>query len=117
MSELRTKIEEMNAMILEGRALEAFDRFYADDCVMWEDAENSWEGKAVNRAREEEFFGKITDFRGAEVRAVAVGDGVTMVEWHFDYTHADWGEMKYDQVAVQRWSDGQIVDERFYKMG
>lgn len=55
----------------------------------------------------------MTEFRGAEVLAVAVGDGVTMVEWHFDYTHADWGDMDYDQAAVQRWRDGEIVSERY----
>ena len=46
---------------------------------------------------------------------MAVGDGVSMVEWHFDYVHKDWGHQKYDQVAVQRWQDGQIIHERFYK--
>ena len=37
------------------------------------------------------------------------------MEWHFDYTHSDWGPVKYDQVAVQRWEDGKIVHERFYR--
>ena len=72
-------------------------------------------GKAVNRDREKDFFGKITEFRGAEVKSVAVGADTTVVEWHFDYTHSEWGPVKYDQVAVQRWRDGKIVHERFYR--
>lgn len=115
MSDLRAAIEDLNNLVLGGEALEAFDKYYADDCVMQEDNMEPVRGKAENRAHEEEFLNAVTEFRSAEVKAVAVGDGVTMVEWHFDYTHAEWGDMKYDQVAVQRWRDGQIVHERFYK--
>ena len=115
MTDLRTAIEDLNNLVLAGQAFDAFDKYYADDCVMQEDDQEPVHGKAANRAREEEFFNAVTEFRGAEVTAVAVGNGVTMVEWHFDYTHAEWGDMKYDQVAVQRWRDGQIVYERFYK--
>lgn len=115
MSDIRAAINELNEMVLGGQALEAFDRYYADDVVMQEDNMEPTAGKAENRAREEDFFSKITEFRGAEVKSVAIGDDVTMVEWHFDYTHAEWGDQKYDQVAVQRWRDGRIVHERFYK--
>jgi len=115
MSDLRTAIEDLNNLVLAGQPLEAFDKYYADDCVMQEDNMEPVRGKAENRAREEEFLSAVTEFRGAEVKAVAVGEGVTMVEWHFDYTHAEWGDMKYDQVAVQRWRDGQIVHEHFFK--
>jgi hypothetical protein len=45
---------------------------------------------------------------------VAIGLGVTMVEWKFDYTHEDWGVRDYKQVSVQEWEDGKIVKEKFY---
>jgi ketosteroid isomerase-like protein len=115
MSDLRAAIEDLNQMVLQGESMGAFDKYYSEDIVMQEDDMEPVRGKAANRAREEEFFGKVTEFRGAEVKSVAVGSDVTMVEWHFDYTHADWGVMNYDQVAVQRWQDGRIVSERFYK--
>ena len=34
MSDLRTNVDQLNQMILEGKILEAFDKFYADDVVM-----------------------------------------------------------------------------------
>ena len=115
MNDLRIAIEDLNQMVLQGQSMDAFEKYYADDIVMQEDNMEPIRGKAENRAREEEFFGKVTEFRGAAVKSVAVGEDITMVEWNFDYTHADWGVMNYDQVAVQRWSDGKIVSERFYK--
>lgn len=113
---LKTKIETMNQMVLNGEILEAFEKFYHQDCVMEEKDQVLAEGKDANRKREEEFLNNITEFRGAEVKNVAVGEDVTLVEWHFDYDHQEWGTMKYDQVAVQKWKDGLIIHERFYSL-
>ncbi len=115
MSDLESKVHELNDMILKGQILEAFEKFYSDDVVMQEGAEDPTVGKPACRSKEEAFVNGLEELRAAELRSVAVGDGVTTTEWHFDYTHGDWGEMKYDQVAVQNWKDGKIVKERFYK--
>ncbi|MEE3717087.1 SnoaL-like domain-containing protein [Tumidithrix elongata RA019] len=61
-----------------------------------------------------DFFSKVTEFRGAEVKAVAYGEDVIISEWFVDYTHAEWGKVTHDQVSVQRWKDGKVVHERFY---
>lgn len=110
---LKEKVEDLNSMILQGQILEAFDKHYHPEVVMVDD-QGSYEGKETNRQREQQWLSGVTAFNGAEVKAVAVGDQVTMVEWHFDYEHEDLGHAKYDQVAVQRWKDGQIIHERFF---
>ena len=110
---LKAKIDDLNNSILTGKALEGSDKHYADNVEMQENDAEPFVGKELNRKREEEFFGSITEFRGASVKSVAVGDNVTMVLWHFDYTHKDWGVKKYDQVAIQEWENGLIVRERF----
>jgi ketosteroid isomerase-like protein len=112
--ELKELVTGLNSMILQGNALEAFERYYAEDVVMQENELTPTIGKDANRKREKEFFSNVVEFRGADVKAVAIGDGVSMVEWFFDYTHKDWGRRAYHQVAVQRWKDGKIVHERFY---
>ena len=114
MNTLLEKISTINDMILEGKALEAFDQFYHDDVVMQENDNPIVVGKIANRQREEDFFGAITEFRGAHPLKVAIGENTTMVEWHFDYTHKDWGIRNYTQVSVQDWKDGKIIKEKFY---
>jgi len=114
MSNLLEKINEMNSMILQGKALEAFDKYYHEDVVMQENENTPVIGKLANRSREEEFFGAITEFRGAQPLKVTVGENTTIVEWHYDYTHKDWGVRNFDQVAVQEWKDGKIIREKFY---
>ena len=109
MNTLLEKISTINDMIIQGKALEAFDQFYHDDEVMQENDNPIVEGKVANRQREEDFFGAITEFRGAQPLKVTIGENTTMVEWHFDYTHKDWGIKNYTQVAVQDWKDGKII--------
>ncbi len=114
---LKELVNDLNPMVLQGRAMEAFEKYYADDVVMQENEQPPTVGKNANREREKQFFANVTEFRGAQVNAVAVGDNVAMVEWFADYTHKEWGKKTYHQVAVQRWKDGKIVHERFYYGG
>jgi hypothetical protein len=88
---LNRLVDDLNSMILEGKAMEAFEKYYAEDVVMQGNELPPTIGEDANREREKEFFSKVVEFRGADVTAVAVGDGVTMVAWFFDYTHEDWG--------------------------
>ena len=113
---LREKVDDLNRMILEGKILEAFDKYYADDVVMVDPGQPPREGKAANREYEEQFVNGLEEFREAEVRAVAVDEasGVAMAEWLMDFRHSAFGDVRREQVSVQHWKDGQIVRERFY---
>lgn len=107
---------KLNEMILEGDALKAFDKFYAEDVVMQDQGMEPWEGKDLNREREQDFFGKVTELRNVELKKTAVGDDVTFSIWRYDYTHEEWGDQDYEQVAVRHWNDdGLIEKERFYR--
>lgn len=115
MNRLLEKISAVNDLILQGKAMEAYEEFYHEEVVMQENDQPKVNGKTANRKREEDFFGAITEFRSAKVLNVAIGENnTTMVEWHMDYTHKDWGIKNYTQVAVQTWKDGQIINEKFY---
>lgn len=114
MSVLLEKITDLNDLVLQGKAMEAFEKYYHDQVVMQENESEPTVGKEANRKREEEFFGKITEFREAKPLKITIGQGVTMVEWYYDYTHKEWGVRNYTQVSVQEWKDGKIIKEKFY---
>ncbi len=114
MSSLLEKITDLNDLVLQGKAMEAFEKYYSDDVHMQENESEPTIGKELNKEREEEFFDNIVEFREAKLLHVAIGDNVTMVEWHYDYTHRQWGVRKYSQVSVQNWKNGKIIKEKFY---
>jgi len=114
MSDLRTTVDQLNQMILEGKILDAFEKFYADDVVMQDNDYPARVGKDINRQFEETFVNGLTEFRGAKVISTIISDGMSVVEWWFDYTHKDFGTRNYTQLAVQRWKGGKITEEKFY---
>ena len=114
MTTLMEKINDLNNLVVQGKSLEAFDKYYDDEVVMQENENPPTIGKIANRKREEEFFSAITDFRAATPLNVTVGEDVTMVQWHYDYTHEHWGVRNYAQVSVQQWKNGKIIKEQFF---
>ena len=115
METLREKITLLNGLILAGKPLEAFEQFYHPDVSMQENEHAPTLGKQANLQREIEFFSKVTGFsENAKLLDVAFGDNVTMVKWHYDYFHKEWGNKNYTQVSVQHWKDGQIFKEQFF---
>ena len=119
MSDIDALDQELNDMILQGKILEAFGKFYADDIVMEEDGKERV-GKDANREYEEQFVEALQEFHGAEIRSRAVDEenNVTLSEWFNDMTLDGAGRVQQEQVAVRTWNDeGQITNEKFYKLG
>lgn len=114
MQNILRNISEMNALLLEGKAMDAFEKFYHEEVVMRENENPATTGKNANREREIAFFGGITEFRGAVLLGVATGEDISTTIWQYDYTHRDLGLRNYTQVNVQRWKDGKIIHEQFF---
>jgi hypothetical protein len=114
MKTIQQKIAELNDLVLAGKSLEAFEKFYHNDVEMQENENPPTIGKNENRQREVDFYSKVSEFRGAEVRGVTVGDNLSSVIWHYDYTHEEWGKRTYSQVSVQTWKEGLIIKEQFF---
>ena len=114
MKHLRTQVDQLNQLILEGKILDAFDKFYDDEVVMQENNDPARDGKVLNRQYEEAFVNGLTEFHGAKVVNTLISDNLAVTEWWFDYTHKDYGRRNYRQLAVQRWKNGKIVEEKFY---
>jgi hypothetical protein len=114
MKDLRTLVDELNQMILEGKILDAFEKFYSPDVVMQDNDYPARVGKELNRQYETDFVNGLTEFRGAKVISTIISDGIAVVEWWFDYTHKDYGVRNYTQVCVQRWKGDHITEEKFY---
>lgn len=112
--DLRTNVDQLNQMILEGKILDAFDKFYAPDVKMQDNDYPVRDGFDVNREYEVAFVGGLTEFRGADVINTIISDDIAVTEWWMDYTHKDYGVRNYKQVSVQRWKNGKIVEEKFY---
>ncbi len=105
---------ELNQLVLNGRILDAFDQFYAEDVVMQENAATPMAGKAANRDRERQFVESIEQFHGAQVLGSAAAGDKSYSEWLMDVTFKGGVRVKLEQVAVRQWRNGKVKHERFY---
>lgn len=114
MSDVATLDQELENMILNGQAMEAFEKFYAEDVVMQENSNEPVVGKDANRKREEDFFGSLEEFHGAGVIGKAVTGDRSYSEWWMDVTFKGAGRVKMEQAVARVWKDGLVKSERFY---
>lgn len=112
--ELQELDDELNSMILSGQAMDAFEKFYAEDISMQENSDEPFVGKDLNRKREQEFFASVEEFHGTGISGAGVGDDKTFCEIWMDVTFKGGQRMKLQQVAVRTWKDGLVSQERFY---
>ena len=110
------KATEMYQMLGEGKMMEAFEKYYAEDVVMVEANGEAREGKDKNREFELQFLDSIKEMHDGGVSAITSNEdtGVTMVESWMGTTFKDGNRIKMEEVAVQKWNGDQIVHERFY---
>jgi ketosteroid isomerase-like protein len=106
--------KQLNDDVLSGKIMDAFEKYYADDVVMQENSEDPRVGKAANRKAEEEFMSSVEGFNGASVKASAVNGDVSFSEWEMDITFKGGKRVTMSQVAVRKWKNGKIVNERFF---
>jgi ketosteroid isomerase-like protein len=105
---------ELNEMVLGGKALDAFEKFYAEDVVMQENNDEPRVGKDVNRKAEQDFFSSLQSWNDGKLEYSAVNGDVTFSQWYMDVTFKNGQQVKMTQVAVRQWKNGQIAHERFF---
>jgi hypothetical protein len=114
MNEIEIKVKELIALVEEGKALEAFDKFYADDLVMQENDTEPRIGKAANREFEEWFLNNVETVREYRSTGLLVGSNVSAIAWKVDIDHKEWGTVNMTEINLQEWKDGKIVKETFF---
>jgi hypothetical protein len=107
----KAAVEDLIAKVVGGKALEAFDRYYADDVTMQENEQPPRVVKQPVALSRRTFF----QWRcGTYVCDGYVTSGnKAFIVYRIDADHADWGTLKMSEVAIQEWSNGKVVHEKF----
>lgn len=111
----KEKAKDIYVQLQQGKLLEAFDKYYAENVVMTEPA-GTRTGKAECRLYEEQFLNSIQEFHALEINKVGSNEAeaTSFIESTMDVTFKDGNRVTMEQVAVQQWEGDQIVHERFY---
>ncbi len=112
----KQRVNDLVSYIQNGKILEAMTEFYSANATMRENNNPPTVGLAANIEREKQFLAYVKRWKSLNFEAVGVDAerGKAMVQINFEFEAVDGKNVKYDQVAVQTWKDGKIVDEKFY---
>lgn len=113
MQSLNERVRELNNLVAEFRYPEAFDKFYDESLLNYENEQAPMVGLQAEREAMANFLNSITN-HSAELKTVIVADDTSVSEWLYDFTHKDWGHRRYTQITVQRWKDGNVVHQRHH---
>jgi ketosteroid isomerase-like protein len=111
------KAQRLCTMMNEGKTMEAFEELYHPDVVVEEvPTGEKRQGKEAQRQAIQQWYGMVKEFHAGGVDAITANEdeGVTTVESWMDVTFQDGNRARMAEVAVQRWQDGQIINEKFY---
>lgn len=114
MNTLLQNVGDLNDMLLQGKDLEALEKFYDDAVEVQENDRKPLKGKKRAIQAKKDFLSQVSEVTCVKPLKVAVGEKTTMVEWHLSYQFQEGNEKEFTQVAVQEWKDGRIVREKFY---
>lgn len=119
MEDLRRRLDEFIGLVVSGRSIEAMERFYAEDVMIFENRELSRAGREACIIYEREQLTKSGRPQlKATKRAADPQTGVSFIEWVVQFRSPSSGRpIRLEEVAVQKWSNGEIIEERFYYEG
>lgn len=115
MSDVAVLVAELDEMTGKGEILEALEKFYSEHCSFTEVADGSNRpSREAQHKHLSTFFSTLKGFNGATLHSSSAGTDVTHSEWTFDMTAGDGSSIVWNEVLVRRWSDGRVVEEKFY---
>jgi len=111
------KAQEFQQMMNEKGTMEAFEKYYAENCQITEMPTGLVrDGKDAQRKAIVEWMSSVEEMHGGGVSAITADEanGVTMIESWFDMTYKGGHRGVMKEVGVQQWEGDQIVSEKFY---
>ena len=104
-----------NALILEGRIVEATDQYFATKATTTDFDGTLTNGKAEMLTKMEGFAGAIAKVNGIELHHSSVGDHVSFAEFTFDFDMKDGSHILWHEIIRSVWEHGEIVHEQYFK--
>ena len=111
--------KEINELVIAGKAMEAFIKYYGQNVIMSESDGTTRTGKVACQAGEEAFFASVTEFRGAKLLSSVVLESdnpeyefLVVATWHNDFTTTQY-TFTGNQTSLAYWKDGMIQKVTF----
>ena len=110
---MKVTLSKLDKLVKEGKILEAFDTYFSDDVVTYDEGGNKTTSKAEKRALLEGFFHEFN--QGAEISlfdSFIEGD-TSYSNFRFIFSKNSGEKFQWDEVIIRKWKDNLVISE-FY---
>lgn len=112
-AQITTAIDELIALVADGKPMEAFDRFYHDDIEKTDLDGVTHTGKTLVEKLGHEQLSAILQVRDFSSVGRVVKGNRSFIVWSVDLDTTK-GLLNVVEVAIQDWQDGRIINERYF---
>lgn len=116
MSNLKNSLESLDAQVLAGDILGAFETFFADDCATFSSEADLTRSKSEKREALKWFFSGVAQTNKIELRGQKITGNSTDSEFIFDFTGAHGQPLYWHEILRRVWKNGQVVSEQYLQV-
>ena len=112
---LNQLVADKNALVVQGKIVEATEKFFAQEAQTQDFDGTITSGKAQMVEKMTGFAGAIAQVKAIELKQVAIHDDVSFVEFIFNFIMKDDSEIYWHEIIKSVWKNGQVVHEQYFK--
>lgn len=112
--DLKQLADAIDAKVLAGDIIGAFEEFAADDCITHTNPNDITHSKAQKVEALNWFFSNVASINHIDRRAMVVVDKKeTHSEFVFDFTNRQGQPLVYNEVIRRVWKNGKLIEEQY----
>ena len=112
---LKTTVEQMDAIVLKGQIVEAVDQYFDANAVTEDFDGTVTRDKAQMLEKMRGFAGAIQKVNQIRLHKRLVDGDVSMSEYTFDFDMKDGSHVLWHEIIRREWRDGLVVKEQYFK--
>jgi predicted flap endonuclease-1-like 5' DNA nuclease len=112
--DLKKLVEAIDAQVLTGDIIGAFEQFAADECITHSNPQDITHSKGQKTEALRWFFSNVDSINNIARPAVSiVNDVETKSQFVFDFTNKQGQSLVYSEVIRRVWNAGKLVEEQY----
>ena len=111
--QLQNLVEALDAQVVSGDLIGAFNNFAADNCVTRSNDGHTTQTKAEKLEMLNWFYQNIATTNRIECLGRKVGDNVSESQYVFEFTTKQGQPLVYNEVIRRTWKNGKMVEEQY----
>lgn len=110
---LQQLVDALDAQVVKGDIVTAFDKFAADNCATLSTPADKTHSKAEKLEALRWFFGNVVNMNRIERIASKIGKDTTDSQFVFDFTDKFGNRLVYNEVIRRTWKGDKMVEEQY----